>query len=207
MLHTLVVGLNVNCYIIASELEDEAIIIDPGAEARRIFDVIEERQLSTTAVICTHGHFDHIGGVAELVELTGAEVFIHRGDARYMEDATLNLSGYIDAPASIAVPTRPVEDGQILKLGEMRLKVLHTPGHTPGSISILVGEAVFCGDLIFAGSVGRVDFPGGSWEALSLSVREKIFTLPERLILYPGHGSSTTIGEEKKYNPYFGSRN
>ncbi|MHB0976991.1 MAG: MBL fold metallo-hydrolase [Candidatus Aquicultorales bacterium] len=202
LLETLVVGFNVNCYFIASEQENEAIVVDPGADARRIFDVVSERQSKIRTIVCTHGHFDHTGGADQLAELTGAEIVMHAEEIRLAKDPTLNLSESFGKPHAVRNDIRPVEDGDRIVVGEMQLKVLHTPGHTPGSICLLGGEELFCGDIVFAGSVGRVDLPGGSWDLLLESVRKKILTLPDRVVIYPGHGPSTTIGEERKYNPY-----
>ncbi len=202
LLHTLVVGFDVNCYIVGSEQQNEAVVIDPGAESRRIFDVIEERQYAVRAILLTHGHFDHTGAAAELSELTGAKIFAHREEIELIEDPALNLSGMFGAARGFGAPIEPLSDGQIVEVGEMRLKVIHTPGHTPGGISLVAGEGVFCGDLVFAGSVGRTDLPGGSWEVMASTLRNKILSLPDRLALYPGHGRATSVGAERSHNPY-----
>lgn len=202
LLNTLVVGFGVNCYIVGSEQKNEAIVIDPGDEARRIFDVIEERQYSIKAILLTHGHFDHTGAAAELSEMTAARIFAHPSEIEIIKDPMLNLSGMFGVARGFDATIELLTDGQLLELGEMRLKVIHTPGHTPGGISILAGEGVFCGDLVFAGSIGRTDLPGGSWETMESTLRNKILNLPDRLTLYPGHGRPTSIGAERLHNPY-----
>jgi glyoxylase-like metal-dependent hydrolase (beta-lactamase superfamily II) len=154
-------------------------------------------------ILLTHGHFDHVGAVAALKERTGASVHIHPDDAEQMRTA-----GRQGAMFGLHVPAPPppdvlVREGDTVSLGDAAFRVLHTPGHTPGHVTYLSGDLAFVGDLIFEGSIGRTDLPGGSLDELLRAVREKIFTLPEETILFPGHGPATTVGDEKRGNPFF----
>ena len=195
-----------NCFIVGCEETGEAAVIDPGDEADRILWTLAESKLTARVIINTHGHFDHVGANKALKEATRALLVIHRLDAPMLgrladTAASWGLYGE-DSPQ----PDRTVEDGEQIAFGSRIFDVLHTPGHTPGGISLVTGGHAFVGDTLFAGSVGRTDFPGGSFETLRDSIRDKLFKLDDRVRVYTGHGPETTIGEEKRSNPFVGQR-
>ncbi|MDK2820154.1 MAG: hydroxyacylglutathione hydrolase [Clostridia bacterium] len=204
-LKTLVVGpLAANCYLIGCPETKEGAVIDPGAEGEKILAAAREADLKIKYIINTHGHLDHISANGTIKKATGAEVLIHSADASCLTDPKRNLS--VMAGASITSPAadRLLEEGSIIKIGKtITLEVIHTPGHTLGGICLKGENEVFTGDTLFAGSIGRTDFPGGSYRDLIDAVRKKLFTLDESLKVYPGHGPSSTIGTEKAENPFF----
>ncbi len=200
--HTLSVGpMQANCYILECEETKKAIVIDPGGDSDLILDFIESNKLKTEFIINTHAHIDHIASNEELKSRTSALICIHKEDADMLVNPQKNLSFFIGSPISSPSPDRLLNDGDILESGTIRLQVIHTPGHSPGSISLLSQECIFTGDLLFAGGIGRYDFPGSSYEELIRSLR-KIMELKSDLIVYPGHGPATTIGEERETNPF-----
>jgi len=202
ILEKLVVGpLEVNCYIFGDE-NGEVVVIDPGAEGERIIAFIEERGYRPRCIINTHCHIDHIRANADVKGKYNIPILVHKEDAPILtspQDAELEemIGGKPSPPAD-----RLLSEGDEIKVGSFTLKVIHTPGHTPGGISLLFDDGVFTGDTLFAGGVGRTDLPGGSWDTLVSSIREKLLVLPDSLPIYPGHGPSSTIGEEKRYNPF-----
>jgi glyoxylase-like metal-dependent hydrolase (beta-lactamase superfamily II) len=202
---TIVVGqLAVNCYILGCEEKLEGIIVDPGADADRILAVVNRLGLAVKMVINTHGHFDHIGGNGRIVEATGASLMIHEGDVPFLSRAE-NAGAMFGVPAKNSPsPDSLLEDGMDIRFGNCRLKVLHTPGHSPGGCCLYLADQgkVITGDTLFADGVGRTDLPGSSHESLIASIREKLMVLPLVTAAYPGHGPSTTIGHEKSHNPY-----
>ncbi|BBA69651.1 MBL fold metallo-hydrolase [Geobacter sulfurreducens] len=202
---TVVVGpLGVNCFILGCEQSREGVIVDPGAESGRILERVGELGLKVGMVINTHGHFDHVGGNRKVLEATGAKLLVHRDDVHFLDRAADVAAMYgLDTENSPA-PDSLLEDGMTLSAGTLTLRVLHTPGHTPGGCCLLLeGEGmVLTGDTLFEESVGRTDFPGSSHEALITSIREKLLTLPDETEVYPGHGPATSIGRERRYNPY-----
>lgn len=180
--------LSTNCYVVGCEETKEAAVIDPGleseAEAELILDYIKQNCFHIKYIINTHGHPDHISGNAAMKEATGAPILIHEnGDDRVEAD-------------------RKLQDGDVIHVGNFKLAVLHTPGHTPCGICLLGDNIVFTGDSLFAGSIGRTDFPGGSFQQLMKSIKTKLLPLPDSFKVYPGHESFSTIGDEKKYNPF-----
>ncbi|MBE3587925.1 MAG: MBL fold metallo-hydrolase [Thermoanaerobacteraceae bacterium] len=190
-----------NCYLVYNSSGREGIVIDPGDRSAALWQRITERGLKVTKIINTHGHIDHIGGNDWLRELTGAAVFIHPADRRCYGDVNYNCS-YISMPTVVKDADGTITEGDVIDVGGVGLRVIHTPGHSPGSICLLAPGALFCGDTLFAGSVGRTDFPGGSEPVMLNSLREKIMTLPDDLAVYPGHGPSTQIGTERRNNPF-----
>jgi hydroxyacylglutathione hydrolase len=195
-----------NCYVVRKdESATECLVIDTGLDGGDLVAFLEEHQLAPVAVVLTHGHADHIVGLAALRQrYPGIKVFIHELDAPLLTDPDANLSGlagmmFVSEPADVLV-----RDGDVIEEAGIRLKVLHTPGHTPGGICLYAEpEAlVFGGDTLFADSVGRTDFPGGDMDQLIESIRTKLFALPDKTAVYPGHGMRTTIGREKRVNPY-----
>ncbi|MBD3234293.1 MAG: MBL fold metallo-hydrolase [candidate division Zixibacteria bacterium] len=191
-----------NCYIIGCEKTRKGIIIDPGDNGDFILSKIKKNNIEVEKVVLTHGHLDHIGAVEYLRDTLNARVCIHEADAEMLFSADKNLSQDMPEP----VETEPAEvllkEGMFIEFGEEKLKVLHTPGHTKGGISLVGDGVVFTGDALFLGSVGRTDLPGGDFEELMNSIREKLFALPDETIVYSGHGPDTTIGQEKQYNPF-----
>lgn len=204
MLRVLAVGpLATNCYVLASATDTTAVIIDPGDDYGAIRGVLEEGKLELGAIIFTHGHYDHTGAAKELLSAHTAPVFVHPLDAPMLSDAFANLSATFDQqPQSVSIDWQPAQAGADIRIGGVDLNVLHTPGHTPGGISLLAGGAVFCGDALFAGSIGRTDLPGGDHATLIESIRKNLLTLPDETIVYPGHGPATTIGIERNSNPF-----
>lgn len=203
ILETLVVGwFAANCYIVGCPATKEAMVIDPGDEPERILEAVDRLGVSVRCLVNTHGHADHIGADREVKDATGAPLYIHRLDAPLLADPSRNLSAWAGDPLPPVAPGRLLEDGDVIEVGEMSFRVIHTPGHTPGGICLATDGVVFSGDTLFAGSVGRTDFPGGSHAALVRSIKEKLLTLPDDTVVYPGHGASTTIGQEKAHNPF-----
>jgi glyoxylase-like metal-dependent hydrolase (beta-lactamase superfamily II) len=200
ILKRFVVGLlGTNCYIIAAAATREASLIDPGSDPRPIKSFIDKEGLDLKFIINTHGHGDHIGANA----FFKVPIFIHKLDADFLVNPDKNLSRMFMAGITSPKAGKLLEEGDILKLGEVELKILHTPGHTPGSISVVSGGIVFTGDALFAGSIGRTDFAYGDHELLIRSIADKLLTLKDDTIIYPGHGEPSTIGQEKKSNPFF----
>jgi len=197
-----------NCYVVRrDEAAADCLIVDTGLEAGALVEFLGEHRLEPVAVVLTHGHADHIVGLAALRETyPGIKVYIHRLDALCLTNPGANLS----ALAGLTFRTDPADvllgDGDVVEEADIRLKVLHTPGHTPGGICLYVeaDELVFAGDTLFADSVGRADFPGGDMDQLIASIRNRLFSLPDKTAVYPGHGMRTTIGREKRTNPYAG---
>lgn len=207
ILESLEVGrIQCNCYIVGCEKTKEGVVIDPGGDADLVAEVVKKHNLTIKYFICTHAHFDHVEGIKDLLTYIKAPILLHEEDSALYE----NLPGQAQMFGLKAEPAptsnRYLKDGDVIEFGELTMKVFHTPGHSPGSISLQVDNVVFTGDTIFAGSIGRTDLPGGSMEKLITSAREKILSLGDNVKLYPGHGPATTVGYEKKYNPFLGDK-
>ena len=188
MLRKIVVGpYQSNCYILGCKTTMEGLVIDPGDEVFRIVNTIAETRLKIRYILITHGHIDHVGVAAELKKITGSPVYIHP----------------LDVPGLGFSPDGQVSEGSHFGLGTYKIKVLHTPGHSPGGVCYCAPGAVFTGDTLFAGSIGRTDFPGGDHQLLISGVQKKIFALDGKLRIYPGHGPASTIEREKRTNPFF----
>lgn len=204
----LVVGpIMENCYILYDEQTLEGIIVDPGDEATSILNVVDNLKLHIKYIVNTHGHADHIGANKELGLALKAKLAIHADDACMLTDPQhLNLSenGYMGRPIISQPADIILHEGDIISFGNCNLKVIHTPGHTPGGICLVGEGVVMSGDSLFAGSIGRTDFPTGSMTDLISNLKAKILTLDENLTVFPGHGGATTIAYEKQINPYLG---
>ena len=201
----IVVGpLEVNCFLLGCETTREGVIVDPGSDPEKILAAVEKQGLTIRQVINTHGHFDHVGGNSRVLSATGASLLVHGGDVPFLSRAVDTAAMYGLVTENSPPPGRLLEDGMLLTFGEYGMRVLHTPGHTPGGCCLYLESEgkVITGDTLFADGVGRTDFPGSSHEALVEGIRSKLFTLPESTVVYPGHGPATTIGHEKRYNPY-----
>lgn len=192
----------VNCYIIGDDKTDKAAVIDPGGDVDKIINVLEDNNLELEYIILTHAHGDHIGGVEELRERTGAPLYMHKNDLYMLNDSNINLSTQINGVKIETDADTFVNDGDVLELGELKLSIIHTPGHTQGGICIEVENVLFSGDTLFANSIGRSDLDGGNQEQLIDAIKNKLFVLNEDLTVLPGHGPATTIRIEKVTNPY-----
>lgn len=196
-------AMGANCYLFYCGETKKAVVIDPGADGKRIFRWVMEKGLKVEYILITHGHVDHIGAVDELRELLGdVLVGIHVDDAGMLTDDKKNLSSYVGSRLVLKKADIMLQDGQELMVGKERIKVIATPGHSPGGVCFLCSEGLFSGDTLFAGSIGRTDFPGGSMNQLLDGVKKKLLILPEDTRVFPGHGEETSIGEEKRDNPF-----
>ncbi|MEL7644001.1 MAG: MBL fold metallo-hydrolase [bacterium] len=197
-------SLQNNCYVVHEPGSNKAAIVDPGEGAEPVIAYLKKNTMALEKILITHAHFDHILGCKAVNEaFPFAKIFLHQDDAALWNNSgNAQLFGYI--PVDLPQPTHWLQDGEVIPVGNDVLEARHTPGHTPGHVVYYSSTAgcVFCGDLIFRHSVGRTDLPGGDFAQLRDSIETKIFTLPDSTILLPGHGPTTTVGEEKLYNPY-----
>ncbi|MCT4595022.1 MAG: MBL fold metallo-hydrolase [Anaeromicrobium sp.] len=191
-----------NCYILACEETYECVIIDPAGSEENILNYIEENDFTPKYIILTHGHGDHIGAVEGLREKFNLKVLIHKDDEYMLKNANHNLSALMSGPSIEFNSDEAFEDGQVIKVGNLELLLIHSPGHTRGSSCILVENVLFTGDTLFANSIGRTDLEGGSFEDIIKSIKEKLIILDENVKVLPGHGPASTIGIEKATNPY-----
>lgn len=203
IIHKLTLGFfGVNNYLIQSSKSPRAILIDAGDAPHEILQKIEQLNLELVYLINTHGHGDHISGNTQIMQRTGAQLMIHPLDEPFLRDPALNMSIAFGHELTSPEPNRLFNEGDIVELDDIRLRVLHTPGHTPGHISLIGDGVAFVGDVIFRESIGRTDFPMSSFQQLLDSIRTKIYPLPDETVLYNGHGPETTVGHEKVYNPF-----
>ena len=190
-----------NCYVVFDETR-EGIVIDPGGMADEILSYIREEKLSIKAVLNTHGHCDHIGADDAIRDVTEAPLCIHKEDAPMLGDTKLNLSAFMGFRASARAAERLLSAGDEISFGQSKLKVLHTPGHSKGGVCFVGGGVAFTGDTLFAGSIGRSDFPGGSEAELIGNIKKQLLVLPDDTKVYAGHGPSSDIGWERTHNPF-----
>jgi len=195
--------IETNTYVIERDNGgDGCLIIDPSTGCDELMAYLRERRLCVCAILFTHGHYDHIMGAPEITKVYGdVQIFIHDGDRERLSSPARNGSAFFGMQFTLTGNIYPLVDG-VMKIGEFEVNVLHVPGHTQGGCAFLFDDVCFCGDTIFAGSVGRTDFPGGNHEQLIASIREKILTLPPQTVLCTGHGGRTTVDREMKRNPY-----
>ncbi|NJC87526.1 MAG: MBL fold metallo-hydrolase [Desulfuromonas sp.] len=203
LIATVVVGpLQVNCYVAACPKSREALVVDPGDDADRILDAVNSAGWRVVRIVNTHGHFDHIGGNRAIVEATGAELLIHELDLPLLEKAKVHAQLYGLQAEPSPPPDRLLKDGDQIAIGELTFEVIHLPGHSPGGIALLSGRHLFAGDVLFAGSIGRTDLPGGDHRTLVDGIRKRLWSLPGETVVHPGHGPDTTIAREMRTNPY-----
>ncbi len=200
---TVVVGaLETNCYLVYCEGSREGLVIDPGADPHKIFAAVAEIEMKPVMIVNTHGHIDHVGANKDVKEHYTIPLYIHEADAALLQnDLQSEIAFLLDARPS-PEPDGYLVEGQELKFGDSHLTVVTTPGHSPGGVSLRGEGCLFSGDTLFYDGVGRTDLPGGSWNVLVDSIRSRIFVLPDETVVLPGHGPTTTVGQEKETNPH-----
>ena len=198
-----VVGaLETNCYLVYCEETRACAVIDPGADPEKIISAVADLELKPVVVLNTHGHVDHIGANSDIIRKYSIPLAMHAADTGMLQVSDyIELSLLLGARNSPA-PDRLLADGDEITFGQAALRVIHTPGHTPGSVGFVHGGYLFSGDTLFCGGVGRTDLPGGSWKDLEKSIRERILTLPGETVVLPGHGPWTTVEQERSSNPF-----
>lgn len=207
MIHEIIpVGmLQCNCSIVGDEASGEAVVIDPGDEIERVQEVLRRHNLRVRYIVATHAHIDHVGGIEKLQKVSGAPVMLHEADLPLYQNLAVQAHWLgVSSPGAVEVD-RLLEPGDVLRWGSLSLEVLHTPGHSPGSLSLHMPGAqvrIFSGDTLFRGSIGRTDLWGGSYDEIMRSIHETLLRFPDATPVFPGHGPATTIGEERESNPF-----
>lgn len=191
-----------NTYLVWELSSREAVLIDPGAPSQKILDYVNSNNIYVKAIVNTHGHADHIGGNTFFHQKWHVPIYIHKNDIAMLTNADLNLSSFMGASITSPPAEKLLKEGDVIELGKKKLDVIHTPGHTKGCICLLYSILLFSGDTLFKGSVGRTDFPGGSFDTLADSILKKLYTLPDETLVLPGHTDETRIGIEKRENPF-----
>lgn len=194
--------LATNCYIAVNEELKEGVVVDPGGDAERIIEQINKLGVKIKAIFITHGHSDHIMALNEVRKATDAPVYISREDADMLTKADRNLSIYIGSGIECASAEKFYGDGDVVEVAGMKFTIYATPGHTKGGVCIKCGDIVFCGDTVFCESIGRTDLPGGSYKEILQSIKDKILPMDDETKLLPGHGPATTVGWERRRNPF-----
>jgi hydroxyacylglutathione hydrolase len=193
-----------NCYIVGSSSGKEGMIIDPGGDAEIIMSTVQQAELSISIIVITHAHMDHVGALREVQQKTNAQFAIHEAEKGFVFSTPMRMltSLGVSPVKSPPRPDRLLKDGDLIDLGDLHFEVLYTPGHSSGGICLSGHGVVFSGDTLFKLGIGRTDFPGMSHERLMKSIREKLMVLPDETTVYPGHGPATTIGDERRGNPF-----
>ncbi|RMF43530.1 MAG: MBL fold metallo-hydrolase [Deltaproteobacteria bacterium] len=205
IVETIPVGpLQVNACIVGCPATRKALLVDAGSDGAVLLDAIERLGLELELLVATHGHFDHIGGNRQVLDATGVPFAMHEADVPLVGQATTQAALYGLSTDESPLPTRLLAEGDQVRVGELVFDVLHVPGHSPGSICLVGQGHAFVGDVLFAGSIGRTDLPGGSYETLVAGIRSKLLVLPDETVVHSGHGPDTTIGREKQVNPFIG---
>ena len=203
ILERVVVGsYAVNCYIVGDEKTREAIVVDPGADGKAILAAINKHNLNVKYIILTHAHGDHIGALDVVKAETKAPVLIHQNDEGMLQDKNRNFTSFMGGKAIEMGADKFLNDGDVLNIGDIELKIIHTPGHSKGGICILFENVLICGDSLFAGSIGRTDLEGGNYAQLIQAIKDKILVLDDSINVLPGHGPTSTIGRERVSNPF-----
>jgi len=191
-----------NCFILGCEESNEAVVIDPGGDTDRILLSLAESKLKVKYIINTHAHVDHAAGNKKMKGATGAELLLHELEVPLLKNISASAASWGLSIENSPPPDRTVKDGDMISFGTISLKVIHTPGHSPGGISLYTNGYVFVGDTLFAGSIGRTDLPGGSYDTLISGIQNKLFVLGDDVRVFTGHGPETTIEREKRFNPF-----
>jgi len=194
-----------NCFIVGCQETLEAVVIDPGDEADKILQSVTDLHLTVKSILNTHGHFDHVSANKGINAATGAPILIHALDAPMLQKISASAANWGLTAQDSPPPDRTIDEGDTITFGKITFKVIHTPGHTPGGVSFYADGHVFVGDTLFAGSIGRTDFPGGDFSTLKSSIQGKLFALGDDVRVHTGHGPETTIGQEKQFNPFVGA--
>lgn len=198
--------LDNNLYLLTVTGSRDAIVVDPSLESGHVLDAIRSRGLTVRRILLTHAHIDHIVMVKAFHEATGAPVWLHAGDRMFYERAADQaLTMGLDWPGSVPI-AHWIQDGEEVGIPGLEVRAVHTPGHSPGSVTFVTPEGLVSGDVLFQGSVGRTDLPGGDWDTLVRTIRDRIFPYPEGTVVHPGHGPLTTVGHEKAHNPFVGAQ-
>ncbi len=191
-----------NCFILGCEDTREAVVIDPGDDADRILMILAKEKLTVKYLINTHGHFDHVGANRRMKEVTGADLAIHPDDMPMLSELSRSAASFGLSAENSPEPDRLLQDKDTVRFGNITLTVIHTPGHSRGGIALYTPGHLFAGDTLFAGSIGRTDLPGGDYDTLIASIKQKLLVLPDDTVVYTGHGPETTIADEKRMNPF-----
>jgi glyoxylase-like metal-dependent hydrolase (beta-lactamase superfamily II) len=191
-----------NCYLVADETRKECAVVDPGEETGPIARALTDLGMRAVGIWLTHAHIDHVLGVPELKRITGAPVYLHPGDRPLYDRVVQQAAAFGMRASPLPPPDREFAHGDEVRVGDLAFAVRHTPGHSPGSVSLVGSDAVFVGDVLFLGSIGRCDLPGGDMDTLLQSIRRELLSLPDDTIVYSGHGSETSIGHERATNPF-----
>lgn len=198
-----------NCSIVGDEATGEAVVIDPGDDVERVQEILAQRKLRAKYIVATHAHIDHVGGIEKLKRATGAAVLMHEADLPLYQNLAMQAAWLGVVPPGVIDVDQFLREGNTLRWGSLTLEVLHTPGHSPGSLSLrLQGQhpRIFSGDTLFQGSIGRTDLWGGSFDQILRSIQNTLRRFPDDTPVFPGHGPTTTIGEEREYNPFLQGR-